>query len=114
MSIKIYHNPRWGKSRESVKILEKSKKSFTVIEYLKDGFTSDELIDLLKKLDLSPVNIIRTNDNDYKNHYREGMNNSELIELIVEFPKIFERPIIVKGHKAVIGRPPENIYQILD
>jgi len=96
-----------------VKILEKSKKSFTVIEYLKTGFTYDELVDLLNKLNLSPANIIRSNDNDYKAYYKEGMNNSELIELIIKYPKIFERPIIINGHKAVIGRPPENIYKIL-
>jgi len=114
MSISIYHNPRWGKSRESVKILEKSSSSFTIIEYLKTGFTYDELSSLLKKLNLSPVDIIRINDNDYKNNHSEDMNDKQLIELIVKFPKIFERPIIVKDDRAVIGRPPENIYKILD
>ncbi len=114
MSILIYHNPRWGKSRESVKILDKSKKSFTIIEYLKTGFKYNELSDLLKKLNLRPIDIIRTNDNDYKANYKEGMNDSELIKLIIKFPKIFERPIIIKDDIAVIGRPPENIYKILN
>ena len=113
MSIIIYHNPRWGKSRESVKILKKSNKSFTIIEYLKDGLAYDELVDLLKKLNLSPIDIIRTNDSDYKDNYKKEMKNSELIELIVNYPKIFERPIIIKGDRAVIGRPPKNIYKIL-
>ena len=114
MGISIYHNPRWGKSRESVKILEKSSSSFTIIEYLKTGFTYNELSDLLDKLNLSPIDIIRTNDNDYKNNHSDGMSDKQLIELIIKFPKILERPIIVKGDKAVIGRPPKNIYQILN
>ena len=73
MKIFIYHNPRWGKSRESVKILEKSKKSFTIIEYLKDGFTYNEIKSLLKKLNLSPIDIIRVNDSDYKANFKEEM-----------------------------------------
>ena len=113
MSITIYHNPRWGKSRESVKILEKENKSFTIIEYLKDGFTQDELINLLKKLNLGPADIIRINDIDYKNNSNTSMSDLELINLIIKYPKIFERPIIIKDDKAVIGRPPENIYKIL-
>jgi len=96
-----------------VKILEKSKKSFTIIEYLKIGFTYEELVDLLKKLNVSPINIIRTNESDYRKNSRSNMSNSELIKLIIKYPKIFERPIIINGHKAVIGRPPENIYKIL-
>ena len=113
MSITIYHNPGWGKSRESVKILEKENKPFTIIEYLKEGFTQDELINLLKKLNLRPIDIIRINDIDYKNNSNAYMSDLELIKLIIKYPKIFERPIIIKDDKAVIGRPPENIYKIL-
>ena len=113
MSISIYHNPRWGKSRESVKILEKLNKNFTIIEYLKNGFTYNEINNLLKKLNLSAIDIIRVNDNDYKANFKKGMKDPELIALIIKHPKIFERPIIVKNDKAVIGRPPENIYKIL-
>ena len=113
MGISIYHNPRWGKSRESVKILEKSNKNFTIIEYLKNGLTYNEINNLLKKLSLSAIDIIRVNDNDYKKNFKEGMKDSELIELIIKYPNIFQRPIIVKNDKAVIGRPPENIYKIL-
>ena len=97
-----------------MKILEKKNSSFTIIEYLKTGFTYNELSDLLKKLNLAPIDIIRTNDNDYKNNYKKGMSDKQLMELIIKFPKIFERPIIVKDDIAVIGRPPENIYKLLD
>ncbi len=96
-----------------MKILEKSKKSFTIIEYLKDGFTYNQIKSLLKKLNLSPIDIIRVNDSDYKANFKKGMKDSDLIELIIKYPKIFERPIIVRDEKAVIGRPPENIYKIL-
>ena len=96
-----------------MKILEELNKDFTIIEYLKNGFTYNEIKILLKKLNLSPIDIIRINDSDYKENSKEDMSDLELIELIIKYPKIFERPIIVKNDKAVVGRPPENIYKIL-
>ena len=112
----IYHNPRWGKSRESVKILEKKCKSFTIIDYQKQGLTDIIISNILDILKLHPIDIIRTNESDFKNLYLsdEQLNNKKLlIDSIVEYPKIMQRPIIIYGNKGVIGRPPENINQIL-
>ena len=116
MSIKIYHNPRWSKSRESVKILEKERVSFKIINYLKDGlneYTINEILDLLK---INPISMIRTNEAEFKklNLSKEQLVNKQyLINIIRKFPKIMQRPIIINGKKAVIGRPPDNIYKIL-
>ena len=96
-----------------MKILENSNKPFTIIEYLKNGFKKNELTDLLNKLNLNAISLIRTNESDYKENFKLNMSNPELIKLIIKYPKIFQRPIIVINDKAVIGRPPDNIYRIL-
>ena len=113
MNIVIYHNPRWGKSRESVKILEKETNSFKIIEYLKEGVTKDKILSLINILGIKPINLIRTNEMDYKNNAQSNMDDKSLLELIEKYPKILQRPIILNGSKGVIGRPPENIYTIL-
>ena len=116
MKIEIYHNPRWSKSRESVKILKKINKPFTIIEYLKDGLNKQNLNDVLSKLNLDPIQIIRINDKKFKElHLTEAdlTNKNKLLDILIENPIILERPIIINNNKGIIGRPPENIYKIL-
>ena len=115
MNIKIYHNPKWGKSRNSVGILKKSKKKFEVIDYLKNPLTKKELKEIIRILDVKAKDIIRTSEVQFKeNHISLIMNNeSKLLDAIINFPKILQRPIIICGDTGVIGRPPENIYKIL-
>ena len=114
MSITIYHNPRWGKSRGSVRILEEKKLDYRTVEYLKEPLTSDDLKKILKILDLSPVDIIRTSEQDYRDNNIEHIkSDEELIDAILRYPKILQRPIILNGDRGVIGRPPENILSII-
>ena len=116
MNIKIYHNPRWSKSKESVKILQDYKKSFIIIEYIKEGLNQKTLNDILSILDLNPIEIIRTNDNDFKKlnlSVTQLEDKKLLIDILIKYPKIMQRPIIINEGKGVIGRPPENIYTIL-
>ena len=115
-TITIYHNPRWSKSRESVKILEEKKLTFKIKDYVKEGLDSNELINISKYLNLKPIDFIRKSDKDFKqlNLSNEDLNNDNLmIEKIIEYPKILQRPIIIKNQKAIIGRPPECIFEIL-
>ena len=111
----IYHNPRWGKSRDSVRILSDKKIPFTIIEYLKKPLKVKELRHIIKLLDLNALDIVRTTEKDYKDNNLEKLSNNgqKLLEAIEKFPKIMQRPIIIHGKKAVIGRPPENINKIL-
>ena len=111
----IYHNPRWGKSRDSVRILSEKKIPFTIIEYLKKPLKAKELKHIIKLLDLNALDIVRNTEKDYKDNNLEALSNDEqkLLEAIEQFPKIMQRPIIIHGKKAVIGRPPENINKIL-
>ena len=115
MKTTIYHNPRWGKSRDSVRILSDKNIPFTIIEYLKEPLKVKQLKHIIKLLDLNAFDIVRTNEKDYKDNNLEALANDEqkLLEAIEQFPKIMQRPIIIHGKKAVIGRPPENINKIL-
>ncbi|MBV67956.1 MAG: arsenate reductase (glutaredoxin) [Candidatus Marinimicrobia bacterium] len=88
---------------------------FTIIEYLKNPLKVKQLKHIIKLLDLNAFDIVRTTEKDYKDNNLEALSNDEqkLLEAIEQFPKIMQRPIIIHGKKAVIGRPPENINKIL-
>lgn len=112
--IKIYHNPRCQKSRKTLEILEKSGKSFEVVKYLETPPTEDEIRKVLVLLNLNAENLIRKNESIWKENYKNKLlSEDELITIMAKNPKLIERPIVVKGNKAIIGRPPENIESIL-
>lgn len=112
--IKIYHNPRCSKSRSGLEIVEKSGKEFEVIPYLKNPLTKEELKEVVKLLNISADALIRKNEADWKNNFRgKDLTEDQLIEAMIAFPKLIERPIVVNGKKAIIGRPPEKISEIL-
>jgi arsenate reductase len=112
--ITIYHNPRCGKSREVLKIIEKLENvEIEIVEYLKNIPTKEELKKLLAKLNLKAEDIVRKNEALYKERYKGlQLNEDEWIKVLCENPILIERPIVVKNNKAVIGRPPENVYQL--
>ncbi|HLV15488.1 MAG TPA: arsenate reductase (glutaredoxin) [Xanthomarina sp.] len=112
--IKIYHNPRCSKSRAGLELVEKSGKEFEIIEYLKNTPSKDELKDVLGLLNIKAEDLIRKNEADWKDNFKDkDLTEDQLIEAMVKFPKLIERPIVINGKKAVIGRPPENISEIL-
>ena len=109
--IAVYHNPLWSKSRKSVEILKEKKVQFKIIKYLKTGVTKPELIQIAKKLNLRPKDFIRKNDKLFKeNNFTLLLeNDNKTFDLIVENPRILERPIAVDKNKAIIARPPEKL-----
>ena len=109
--ITIYHNPLWSKSRKSVEILKEKKIQFKLIKYLKTGVTKPELIQIAKKLNLRPKDFIRKNDKLFKENDFTSLleDDNKIFNLIVENPKILERPIIADKNKAIIARPPERL-----
>ena len=112
--ITIYHNPMWSKSRKSVEILNQEQINFNIIEYLKTPPNIETLKSLTKKLNLKPIDIIRKKDKLFKELQIDTINKDEkILDIITKNPKLLERPIIVKGEKAVIGRPPELLYDII-
>ncbi len=110
----IYHNNRCSKSRDSLAILNEQNIDFKVIEYLQNPPTAKQLKTLLKKLKLKPYELIRKSEELFKAEYKDkDFSDDEWIEVMVNNPVLIERPIIVNGNKAVIGRPPEKVLEIL-
>ena len=112
--IKIYHNPRCRKSREGLELLEKSGKEFEIIKYLEEVPSMEELKEIIKFLGITPENLVRKNEAIWKENYKgRTLSEDELVEAMVKHPKLIERPIVIKGAKAVVGRPAERIQDIL-
>jgi arsenate reductase len=109
----IYHNPRCGKSRAALGILTGHGTEPTIVEYLKTPLDRDQLRTLLKKLGLKPEQIVRKGEDVYKQTYAsKTMTDDEWLDALVEHPILMERPIVVKGNRAVIGRPPEKVTEL--
>lgn len=112
--IKIYHNPRCRKSREGVELLEKSGKDFEVVKYLEDVPSKEELRSILNCLGISPENLVRKNETIWKENYRgKLLSDEEILDAMILHPKLIERPIVINGNKAIIGRPTESISTIV-
>lgn len=112
--IKIYHNPRCRKSREGLGVIEKSGEEFEVIKYLENVPTKEELRQILTCLAITPEMLVRKNEAVWKENYRgKLLSDEEILDAMIAHPKLIERPIVVKGDQAVIGRPSERIQEIL-
>lgn len=112
--ITIYHNPRCSKSRQALKLIEDSGQEFTIVKYLENIPTEEELKRIITMLDITPSELVRTNEKIWKEEFKnKKLKNSELIKIMVENPKLIERPIVIKGKIAKIGRPIEQIINLL-
>jgi len=111
----IYHNPRCSKSRQTLALLEERGIAPRIVEYLKTPPTAAELKTILKKLGLKPRDILRQGEPRYAELGLEDrdVDDDTLITLMVANPILIERPIVVRGNKAAIGRPPETVLEIL-
>ena len=104
--MKILHNPRCRKSREGLQILEDSGQDFAIVEYLKEPLT---------KLDMRAIDLVRKNEKEWKENFKgKEMSEEEVVAAMVAHPKLIERPIVISGDQAIVGRPPENIHELLD
>lgn len=115
MTTIIYHNPRCSKSRQALSLLQEAGVEPKVVKYLETPPSAEELDTLLTKLGLDPVEVMRTKDDLFKELGLVGktISREEGIRLLVEHPALLERPIVVKGDKAVVARPPERVSEIL-
>lgn len=112
--IKIYHNNRCSKSRAAYQLLEENHVEFEVQEYLKEVPTKKELQDILSMLKMKPLDLIRKSEALFKEKYSgRDFTDSEWINIMIENPILIERPIVIKDGKAAIGRPIENIIDLL-
>ena len=111
----LYHNPRCSKSRGALELLEARGLAPTVVRYLETPLNAAQLDDLLGKLGISPRQLLRSGEDEYKtlNLADSSLSDEQLIAAMVAHPNLIERPILVAGDKAAIGRPPEKILEIL-
>jgi arsenate reductase len=111
--VTLYHNPRCSKSRQTRALLEEKDLSLTIVEYLKTPLSLVELTSLLKKLKLKPSELIRKTEVLFKTLGLKDKDDDTLLEAMCSHPILIERPIVVSGNKAVLGRPPENIHDLV-
>lgn len=108
--IKIYHNPRCSKSRQGLEILTNSGKPYEIIKYLDNTLSSEDLKKIIDLLDIKPIDLVRKNEAIWKSDFKgKTLSDIQIIDAMVKNPKLIERPIVINGNKATIGRPPEQI-----
>lgn len=110
----IYHNPRCSKSRATLAILEAQNEPFEVINYLDTPPDKETLRQVLSTLKISPRELMRRNEVEYAENdlSDESLTDDQLIDAMIDYPKLIERPIVIKGEKVIIGRPPESVLAI--
>ncbi|NVK52669.1 MAG: arsenate reductase (glutaredoxin) [Flavobacteriaceae bacterium] len=112
--IKIYHNNRCSKSRCGLEILENASTKFEVVKYLENPPSKKELTHIIALLKIAPIELVRKNEAIWKENFKgKNLSDSEIIDAMILYPKLIERPIVINGTKAVIGRPPELIKDII-
>lgn len=112
--MKIYHNPRCAKSRAGLKYLELKTTDFEVVNYLSEGIGENELAEIIEKTGNKPFSFVRTQEKDYRDNFRgKEFTDKEWIKIMVEYPKLIQRPLVINGSKAILANPPENIDKIL-
>jgi arsenate reductase len=112
--MKIYHNPRCSKSRKTLQLIQDSGKQVEVVEYLVDIPTEAELKNIIDLLGIKPEQLLRKNEAIFKEQFKgKNLSDDEWIGAMVKNPKLIERPIVVEGNKAVLGRPPENVLELI-
>ena len=111
--ISIFHNPRCSKSRETLAILQDKGYQPNIIFYLEQVPDAAMMRSVLVKLGLSASDILRRGEPEYKAHFKGITDEDELISLMIRYPKVIERPIVMTGEKAVIGRPPEAVLALV-
>jgi arsenate reductase (glutaredoxin) len=112
--IRIYHNPRCRKSRAGLEYLQDKTGHFEIINYIKNGISREEIREIIGKMNTSPSNLVRTQEDYYKKQLKgKDIPDEEWISILAENPRLIQRPIIVTEYKAVLGQPPENIDNLL-
>ncbi len=112
--LKIYHNNRCRKSREALEVLEKSGQKFEIIKYLEDVPSISELEEIISFLNIEPIALVRKNETIWKENFKgKDLSDNAIVKIMHENPKLIERPIVIKGKKAEIGRPIERIVKLI-
>ena len=113
--IVIYHNPSCRKSRETLSLIKSNNINPSIILYLKEKLFKKEIFSILKKLNLHPRELLRDTEKEYKNNNLSDANltKGQIVDFMIKYPILIERPIVIRGDKAIIGRPPENVLELI-
>jgi len=112
--MKIYHNPRCRKSRETLEIIKSTGLEPDIVDYLSNPLSESELKEVLTKLNMDASDLIRRGEAIFKENFKgKDLSNDQWIKAMIDHPKLMERPIVVKGNDAILGRPPENVNKLL-
>ena len=115
MRLNVYHNPRCRKSREVLKYLVDKGVSFNIIKYLEEPFNKNTLVELLEKIEKKPSEILRKNEVLWKKEYADkNLSEDQILQLLVDQPKLIERPIVTTTNMGVLARPIENLIEFLN
>jgi arsenate reductase (glutaredoxin) len=114
MKAKIYHNPRCSKSRATLALLTHRAAEFTVVDYLATPLTKLELRELAHKLGVPALDLVRTDEPEFRACAGRALSDDEIFDLLVEHPRLLQRPIVELGDKARIGRPPERVLELFE
>ena len=111
----IFHNPRCSKSREALKLIQDNHCDHSIFLYLEANLKKSDIKNVIRILNISPRDLLRKSEEAYKlnNLKNESYSNEQLIDVMIKYPKLIERPIIIKGDQAVIGRPPEKVLDLI-
>ena len=112
--IKIYHNPRCSKSREGLALLEGQSCQLQTVKYLENPISETELREIIHLLGIKPIELVRTNESVWKELFKDKqLDDNQVINAMLAHPNLIERPIVINGNKAVIGRPANKILDII-
>jgi arsenate reductase len=112
--LQILHNPRCGKSRTCLAFLNDTHQEYEIIHYLQNPLSFEDLVLLIKKLDIKPLALIRQKETIWIDHFKgKTLSDTQIIKAIVDYPILMERPILIKGNQAIIARDPEKLRMFL-
>ena len=112
--IQIYHNPRCGKSRNCLAFVTEKEAEVAIVKYLETPPTENEIKEVLQKLNFKPIQLVRTKESIWIENYKnKSLTDDTIIQALAEHPILIERPIVIKGDKAIIGRIPEEVAQFI-
>ena len=113
-SIKVFHNNRCSKSRQALALVKEISSKIEIVDYMNITMSRKELQNLLVQLDMKPSELLRKGESDYKEHIKgKNLSDEEIIDLMLLYPKLIERPIIVRNEKVIVARPPELVHSFL-
>ena len=111
---KLLHNPRCRKSREAMEFLKFKKLNFEILLYMEDGLETNQLKEIIDKLDVNPIDLVRKQEKIWKENYKsKKLSNNEIIDLLHKYSNLIKRPIFISNNKATIAIPPEEINKII-